>query len=74
MNGQRMRELRKSAELRQVELAVELGLRNQTIYNWESKNTELPKVYGEAVDVLVKDIERIHQIKRCRKSKKWRML
>jgi DNA-binding XRE family transcriptional regulator len=69
-----MRELRKSAELRQVELAAELGLDNQTICNWELRNTELPKVYGESVDALAKDVERIHQIKRCRKAKKWRFL
>jgi transcriptional regulator with XRE-family HTH domain len=74
MNGQRMRELRKAAGLRQIEVAIELGLDNQTVCNWENRNTELLKVYGESLENLVKDVERMYQIKIHRKAKKWGLL
>jgi DNA-binding XRE family transcriptional regulator len=66
MNGFRMREIRKRAGLLQREVALELALHYVTICNWERRNIELPKVYGEAFDRLANDAERVYFIKSTR--------
>lgn len=68
MNGFRMRELRKIARLRQVEVAPELGVNYRTIWRWEKENVELTKVQSEAAERLFSDIERMDVIRKARKS------
>lgn len=70
MNGYRMRELRHMAGLRQVEVAPELGLKHDTIYRWEKTNKEIPRVYAEAFERLVNDLERCAWIKRARLARR----
>ena len=70
MNGYRMRELRKLAGLRQNEVAPELGLHHVTICNWEKSDSEIPKVYAEALARLVNDVERVHFIRSTRHQRR----
>ena len=71
MNGPRMRELRKSVGLFQVEVALELGLDNETICRWEKReHWELPKVYAEALERLVADRDRLVAIKLRRRDRR----
>lgn len=69
MKGFRMRELRKLAGLTQGEVATELGLHNVTICNWEKSEKELLKVYQEAFERLVNDVERVAWIKGSRRQR-----
>ena len=70
MNGYRMRELRKLSGLRQNEVAPELGLHHVTISVWERSEREIPKVYAEAFQRLVNDVERVHFIKSTRRLRR----
>ncbi len=63
MNGFRMRQLRQAAGLRQIEVAAELHLSNETICRWEKSDKDIPWVYEQAFDTLVKDVEKLHWIK-----------
>lgn len=70
MNGSRMRELRETAGLFQVEVGLELDLDNDTICQWEINDREIPKVYAEAFNRLVNDVERVHYIKASRRARR----
>lgn len=70
MNGFRMRELRERSGLRQNEVAPELGLHHVTVCNWEKSGKDLPRVYSEAFERLVNDVERVYFIKQSRRSRR----
>jgi len=70
MTGFRMRQLRQCAGLYQIEVAPELGLDNETICRWERKDRPVPKVYAEAFDRLVNDVERVAWIKAGRRARR----
>jgi DNA-binding XRE family transcriptional regulator len=62
--GKRMRELRRLVGLRQIEVAPELGINNETICRWErQEHKDLLKVYAEAFERLIRDPERVAAIK-----------
>jgi transcriptional regulator with XRE-family HTH domain len=70
MKGFRMKELRKLAGLTQGEVAAELGLHNVTVCNWEKSERELLRVYAEAFERLVNDVERVAWIKASRRQRR----
>ena len=70
MNGFRMKELRQMAGLRQNEVAAELGLHYNTINRWEKREDDIPKVYGEALTLLVNDVQRVYWIKTSRRVRR----
>jgi DNA-binding transcriptional regulator YiaG len=63
MDGFRLRELRKMVGLRQVEVALELGVDNETVCRWERSGRKLTVLQERAVMELVRDVERVAGIK-----------
>lgn len=70
MKRNQMRELRVGAELRQTEIAAELGADNQTVCRWEKLGQELRKADADAFELLVRDSERVATIKAGRRMKR----
>jgi len=70
MNGFRMREIREAAGLYQIEVAAELGLRNETLCRWEAKGSKLSKLVEEAFLRLAQDPERVAWIRRGRRQRR----
>jgi transcriptional regulator with XRE-family HTH domain len=68
MDGLEFRDLRKIAKLRQVEVAVELGVHSRTIWRWEKDGVELTKVQSEAAERLFGDLKRMDGIRKSRRK------
>lgn len=67
MHGKELKDLRRKAGIKQIELAYEFDIDDQTISNWESKNVPLSAVYSRIFDVFFKDKNRIEEIIASRK-------
>jgi DNA-binding XRE family transcriptional regulator len=71
MNGKELKDLRRKAGLKQVELANEFDIDDQTICNWESRNVNLRLIYSTAFQQLFDNPERIAAIIGSRKNRRF---
>jgi predicted transcriptional regulator len=70
MDGDRMRDLRRKAGLRQGEIALELGVHRNTVCGWERGSRRVSKVVEVSFVSLINDTEKIYWIKSSRKRKR----
>lgn len=70
MTGSEMRELRLRSGLYQIEVALEMGLDNETICRWERSNKELPRAHEHLFKWLVGDEERCGWIIASRRQRR----
>jgi DNA-binding XRE family transcriptional regulator len=70
MTGKEMRDSRMAAGILQVEIAMELGVDNQTVCRWENSGEELRNAYAQAFEGLVQNADRVGEIKICRRRRR----
>ena len=70
MDGFRIREIREASGLLQVEVAMELGICQETLCRWEKSGKEVSKMAQEAFLRLTQDQERTAQIRKNRRQRR----